>query len=93
MDQVVIHLADEQERILTPVIWSGVTEPSLMTLFVDSRDSLLSQALSTQSIMAYPDLEVVKTEGIQHSWSTGALLVAPLIANGERELGPSAFAA
>ncbi|MBK6326107.1 MAG: PAS domain S-box protein [Chloroflexi bacterium] len=87
MDQVVIHLADEQERILTPVIWSGVTEPSLMTLFVDSRDSLLSQALSTQSIMAYPDLEVVKTEGIQHSWSTGALLVAPLIANGERELG------
>ncbi len=87
MNQVVIHMVDEQQHMLTPVIWSGITEPGLTTLFVDLQASLLSQALSAQSIMAYPDLRAVDTEWTQYSWSEGALLVAPLIANGERQLG------
>ncbi|MCA9872077.1 MAG: PAS domain S-box protein [Anaerolineales bacterium] len=87
MDQVVIHLVDDQAQLLTPVIWSGITEPGLTTLFVDAQESLLSQALSAQTIMAYPDLQAVKTEWTQYSSSEGAMLVAPLIANGERKLG------
>lgn len=87
MDQVVIHLVDEQERMLIPVIWSGATEPGLTSLFVDAQESLLSQALAAQTIMAYPDLQTLEPKWTQYSWAEGALLVAPLIANGVRQLG------
>ncbi|MCA9971116.1 MAG: PAS domain S-box protein [Anaerolineales bacterium] len=84
LDQVVIHLLDEQERQLIPVIWSGVTDPAS---YYDSPASLLSAALSDREIAAYPDLREVDTKWAHFALSDGALLVAPLIANGERQLG------
>jgi len=87
MDQIVIHLVDDHEAMLTPVIWSGITEPSLTMLFVDTQEGLLGKALASRSIVNYPDLQAIQADWLQSSLSEGALLVAPLMTNGDRKLG------